>query len=92
MQGMWVQFKDKARQKARAKKLKEGAERQAKQAQKEPPMQPKPPAKLERRPNAAKRRLLEDRQDDYELEEEYRLLKRLRRGKMTNVSSEPHQS
>lgn len=91
-----VQFKDKARQRAREQKLRVAkVQQQVKDIKgaEEACAQPKqPPAKPLRRPNAAKRRLLEQRQDEDELEEDYRLLKRLRRGKMTNVRlAHPHQ-
>lgn len=43
------------------------------------------PEQPEKKLTAARRRLLEDRQDEADFLEEYRLLKRLRRGKISTV-------
>lgn len=80
-----MQFKDKARQKGREKLLAEKAKRKAEEPAKEAAKRNPEPEKPEKRLTAVKRRLLEQRQDESELADDYRLLKRLRRGKMTNV-------
>ena len=84
-----LQFKDKVRQKARLKKL-EG--RAAEKKKSEAPIQKQKKSKEskiadqpEKRVPAAKRRMLEDRQDVSEFADEYTLLKRLKKGKMTEV-------
>lgn len=70
--------------------LREKAEQKAVKEAEQPPSTTKRPhqdLKPEKRVNATKRRLLEHREDELELEDDYRLLKRLRRGKMTRVSA-----
>jgi ATP-dependent RNA helicase DDX55/SPB4 len=83
-----VQFLDKVRQKARDKKLgdkaKELLQKQSEEKEGKPDRQR--PAQIEaKRAPAAKRRLLEGRQDESDFAEEYTLLKKLKKGKLTEV-------
>ena len=84
---VWLsQFKDKARQKARVKKLAERQQqRQAELAQGVAGKKQVAPESAQKRLPAAKRRLLEHRQDESDFADEYRLLKKLKRGKLTEV-------
>lgn len=85
----FVQFLDKVRQKAREKKLGEKAkeilQKQSEVKEGKPDRQRPAQAEVKRAP-AAKRRLLEGRQDESDFAEEYTLLKKLKKGKLTEVT------
>ncbi len=90
---MQVQFKDKLREKQRRKLL---AQRAAEEGQKPiaelPREKPKPAAEPEkvRRLPAARRRTINQRQDLEDLTDEYRLFKKLKKGKLSEVGVPSH--
>jgi len=81
-----VKFLDKARQKAREKKLGQKAaemlQKQSEEHAAKPERRRAAHPDIKRAP-AAKRRLLEGRQDESDFAEEYTLLKKLKKGKLT---------
>ena len=91
-----LQFLDKKRQKAREHKLEEklreaetDAEGKRQQPAIKPPKQNEAAASVPKRVPAAKRRLLEDRQDVSDFASDYALLKKLKRGKVSEVHMPP---
>lgn len=88
-----MQFLDKNRQKAHEKRL-QGKTKEAEEKQAQPKTLQKQPkevaAAANRRAPAAKRRLLEDRQDVSDFASEYTLLKKLKKGKLTEVIIPAH--
>ncbi len=83
-----AQFLDKAREKQRQKSLKQAAGAAASQPAapaRQPSKAAKRPPEPEARLPAAKRRLLDGRQDAAELADEYALLRKLKKGKLSEV-------
>ena len=84
-----MQFRDKAREKQRQKSLRQAAAvavaQSAPAADRKPAKVGKRPALEEARLPAAKRRLLDGRQDAAELADEYALLRKLKKGKLSEV-------
>lgn len=85
--GLVLQFLDKARQKAREKRLKEKAAVAAiaQPVNRDSHIKDQGIVKARRAP-AAKRRLLEGRQDVSDIASDYALLKKLKKGKLSEVS------
>ena len=83
-----LQFLDDKRQKARELKLQDTA-RKVDAISSQPPVKPQKqvggPAPVARRAPAAKRRQLEERQDVSDFASEYALLRKLKRGKLSEV-------
>lgn len=85
---MPLQFLDKSRQKAREHQLKEKAkeaEAKLQQPSVKPQRQPDALSTAAKRVPAAKRRKLEDRQDVSDFASDYALLKKLKKGKLSEV-------
>ena len=85
-----MQYKDKARQKQRNQNLKQLALKSqagVKPVSKHSPAKAQQAQQPSKKLPAAKRRLIETREDDADLTLEYRYLKKLRQGKITEVCS-----
>lgn len=82
---MHAQFKNKQREKQRQKKLVERALQQKLAAATERPLRQRPEETKERRLPAAKRRQIEARQDVEDFAAEYRMLKKVKKGRMSEV-------
>lgn len=85
-----MQYKDKARQKQRNQNLKQLALKSqagVKPTSKHSPAKAQQAQQPSKKLPAAKRRLIETREDDADLTLEYRYLKKLRQGKITEVRS-----
>ena len=83
-----LQFLDKKRQKVREHKLEEQAREAAAKLQQpavKPSKQHEAAGTTAKKVPAAKRRLLEDRQDVSDFASDYALLKKLKRGKLSEV-------
>ncbi|EFN51763.1 hypothetical protein CHLNCDRAFT_59105 [Chlorella variabilis] len=80
--GREVRFKDKAREKQRQAALKQRL-RQRREAAAQPEQQHKAPLKPEVHLPAAKRRKLQDKEDLDELQRDYSLMRRLKKGKIS---------
>ncbi|KAK9918182.1 hypothetical protein WJX75_002016 [Coccomyxa subellipsoidea] len=78
-----VKFKNKQREKQRQKKLVERALQQKLAAATERPLRQRPEETKERRLPAAKRRQIEARQDVEDFATEYRMLKKVKKGRMS---------